>query len=177
MRLANEDYKALNNNQFTLSDMINLEKAFDLVWHKGLLYRMEPLDQHGNVLQFVEDFLKDPTQSKFASDQPCGSSPYFLKNGTPQDSVPSPLLFIVIINDLPESSNDVKLSLFADDSSLWKSGPNLLALSRDVQRYLTETAKYFEEWGFKISINKTVAILFSRSIHIPTDEVILKVDQ
>ena len=52
---------------------------------------------------------------------------------------------------------------------------NVLALSRDVQRYLTETAKFFEEWGFKMSFNKTVAILFTRSKHIPTD-VILKIN-
>ena len=48
-----------------------------------------------------------------------------------------------MINDLPESSNDVKLELFADDSSMWKSGTILSALSRDVQRYLTETATFF----------------------------------
>ena len=46
---------------------------------------------------------------------------------------------------------------------------------RDVQKYLTEMAKFYEEWGFKISVNKTVAILFSRSKHIPTD-VILKIN-
>ena len=45
-------------------------------------------------------------------------------------------------------------------------------MSRDVQRYLTETEKFFEEWGFKISVNKTVAILFSRSKHIPTDVIL-----
>ena len=35
-----------------------------------------------------------------------------------------------------------------------------------------ETAKCFEEWGFKISVNKTVAILFSRSKHISTDGIL-----
>ena len=80
-----------------------------------------------------------------------------------------------MINDLPESSNGVKLALFADNSSMWKTGPNLPALSKDGQRYLTETAKFFEEWGFKISVNKTVAILFFRSKHIPTD-VMLKIN-
>ena len=49
-------------------------------------------------------------------------------------------------------------------------------MSRDVQRYLTETAKFFEECDFKISINKTVAILFSRSKQIQTNEVILKIN-
>ena len=58
---------------------------------------------------------------------------------------------------------------------MWKSGPNVSALSRDVQRYITETAKFFEELGFKISVNKTVAIRFTRSKHIATN-VILKIN-
>ena len=96
------------------------------------------------------------------------SSTYFLDNGTPHGSVLSPLLVNIMINDVPESSNGFKLALFADDSSMWKSGPNLPSLSRDVERYLTETATFFEDWSFKISVNNTVAILFSRSKHIPT---------
>ena len=70
MRLADEVHKAINNNkQFTLSVMIDLEKAFDLVWHQGLLYKMKQLGLRGNVLTFVEDFLKN--RSMFASEQPC----------------------------------------------------------------------------------------------------------
>ena len=57
MRLADEVYKDINNKQFTLSVMIDLETAFDLVWHQGLLYKMEQLGLRGNVLKFVEDFL------------------------------------------------------------------------------------------------------------------------
>ena len=57
MRLADEVHKAINNKQFTLS--VDLEKTFDLVWHQGLLYKMEQLGLRGNVLKFVEDFLMD----------------------------------------------------------------------------------------------------------------------
>ena len=49
-------------------------------------------------------------------------------------------------------------------------------MSNDIRRYPAETAKFFEELGFKISINKAVEILFSRSKHIATDEVILKIN-
>ena len=88
--------------------------------------------------------------------------------------MPSPILFIIMISDLPESSNGVKLAVFTNFRSMWKSGPSLSALSTDIQRYPAETAKFFEEWGFKISINKAAEILFSRSKHIPTYEIIMK---
>ena len=127
MRLADEVHKAINNRQFTRSVMIDLEKAFDLVWQQGLLYKMEQLGLHGNVLMFVEDFLKNRSIQICVGAAMC--STYFLENKTPQGSVLSPLLFSIMINDLPQSSNGVKLALFADDSSMWKSGPNLSALS------------------------------------------------
>ena len=95
------------------------------------------------MLKIVEDFLKERLIQICIG--AAMSSTYFIENGTPQGSVLSRLLFIIMINDLPESSNGVKLALFADDSSMWKSGPNLAALFRDVQRYLTDTAKFFEE--------------------------------
>ena len=50
---------AINNKQFTLSVVIDLEKAFDLVWHNGLLFNMEQVGLRGNVFKFAEDFLKD----------------------------------------------------------------------------------------------------------------------
>ena len=39
--------------------MNDLEKAFDLVWHKGVVYKMEQVGLHGNVLKFVVDLSKD----------------------------------------------------------------------------------------------------------------------
>ena len=109
MRLADEVHKAINNKQFTLSVMIDLEKAFDRVWHQGLLYKMKQLGLRGNVFKFVEDFLKD--RSIKVSVGAAMSSTYVVENETPQGSVLSPLLVIIMINDLPESSNGLKLAL------------------------------------------------------------------
>ena len=39
--------------------MIDLEKAFDLVWHNGLLHNMKQVGLPDIVFNFVEDFLKD----------------------------------------------------------------------------------------------------------------------
>ena len=116
MCLADEVHKAINNKQFKLYVIIDLEKVFDLVYHKGLIYKMEQLGLHSNVLKFVEDFLKDCSIQVRV--EAAMSSMYFLENGTLQGGVPSPLLFIIMINDLPESSNGIKVALLTDDSSI-----------------------------------------------------------
>ena len=114
MRLADKVYEAVNNKQFTLSVMIDVQKALDLVWDKGLLYKMTQFGLHGNVLKFVKDFLND--RSIKVRVGAVKSSMYFLENGTPQGSVQSSQLLIIMINDLPESSNGINLALFEDDS-------------------------------------------------------------
>ena len=60
-RLSCQDHRrnpqiAINNKQFTLSVIIDLEKAFDLVWHKGLTYNMKEVDLPRIVFKFVEYF-------------------------------------------------------------------------------------------------------------------------
>ena len=122
MRLADDVHNSVNNKLYTLSSMIDLKRAFDLVWHDGLLFKMTQLGLDGNIFKWVKDFLTERTiQVRVGTEL---SSVRRLENGTPQGSVISPLLFLIMMNDIPESANGVKLSLYADDSATWKSGGN-----------------------------------------------------
>jgi len=140
MRLADDAHKAINNRQYTLAVMLDLEKAFDVVWHKGLVYKMESMGLNGSILNFVSDFLSN--RSIRVRVGTALSNSYQLQNGTPQGSVISPLLFLIMINDIEEPSFGVKLSLYADGSATWKSGSNLAALVNDIQRYLNRLTAY-----------------------------------
>ena len=84
-----------------------------------------------------------------------------IKNGTPQGSVISPLLFLVMINDLPECIKGSEMTLFADDSCLFKSGRRLDAIIRSLQSDLDKLDEWCDKNGFKISMDKTVAVLFT----------------
>jgi hypothetical protein len=54
------------------------------------------------------------------------------------------------------------LPLFADDGAIWKSGPNLKHLQNKIQQDLDNINKWCSTWGFLLSPNKTVGIIFSR---------------
>ena len=154
--------------------MINLEKAFDLVWHKGLVHKMKNMGLKDNILSFVSDFLNDRS-IKVRIGSPLSRS-HKLENGTPQGSVISPFLFLIMINDIEVPENNTRLSLYVDDSATWKTGSNLTSFVRDVQTYVDKIVKCFNNWGFKLSADKTVAIRFTKRRNTRLDEVKLYVN-
>ena len=41
---------------------LDISKAFNMVWHKGLLYKLKCMGINGNVLKLVESFLSNRYQ-------------------------------------------------------------------------------------------------------------------
>jgi len=97
------------------------------------------------------------------------SERYLLDNGTAQGSIISPLLFLIMINDLPDTLQDIESSLFADDRCLFKSGRNLSHITKSIQNNLERISTWCDNWGFKISLDKTVAVVFSHRTNTHID--------
>ena len=96
---------------------IDVEKAFDSVWHDGLRYKLMNGSLPRKMVRLISSFLSDRT-IKVNCCNNC-SEEVTLNAGTPQGSVLSPLLFIIYVNDIPDmSSLNVRLSQFADDMGI-----------------------------------------------------------
>jgi len=67
---------------------------------------------------------------------------------------------LIMINDLPDSL-DVESSLFADDSCVFKSGKNLNYIRKCIRRNVEKISEWCDLWGFKIALEKTIAVVFS----------------
>ena len=79
------------DNRDLLCIFLDLEKAFDLMWTKGVLLQLTKFKIEGKILAWVQDFLKDrKIQVRVGSDL---SDIKFVDNGSPQGSVLSPILF------------------------------------------------------------------------------------
>ena len=97
---------------------LDLSKAFDKVWHEGLLYKLKSNGINGNALQLIKSFLHKRCQRVVLKGQSQSSSWLSTRADVPQGSVLGPLFFLIYINDLPEGLNS-EVKLFADDTSLY----------------------------------------------------------
>ena len=95
---------------------LDLSKAFDRVWHDGLMYELNSLGICGNRYGLIQSFLSDRHQGVVFNGQ--SSNWPHIKVGVPQSPVLGPLLFSVYINDLPKGLT-TNAKLFADDTLLF----------------------------------------------------------
>ena len=102
----------------TLPLFLDISKAFNKVWHEGLLYKLKCLGVDGGFYGILKDYLQNGQQKVVLNRQ--SSSWLDVNAGVPQGSLLGPLLFIIYINDLPENLVYVS-KLFADDTSLFST--------------------------------------------------------
>ena len=119
LRLHDTVYKALNNQRSVLAVFLDIEKAYDMVWRNGLLIKLHKLGIQGNMLKWIRSFLSNRSfQVRIGNTL---SDTFKIDNGIPQGSVISPILFAVMMNDLP-SEIGMENALFADNCAVWKVG-------------------------------------------------------
>ena len=113
--IYNSFCKALDEGKEIRAVFCDISKAFDRVWHKGLLYKLRTAGISGNLLFWFQDYLTNRKQRVVISGQ-C-SDLIDIKAGVPQGSILGPLLFLIYINDIIQDIQS-NIRLFADDTSL-----------------------------------------------------------
>ena len=95
---------------------LDMSKAFDKVWHEGLIYKLKSMGVSDSLLKLFQSFLTNRFQRVLLNGQTSEWLP--VKAGVPQGSILGPLLFLIYINDLSENIEST-VKLFADDTSLF----------------------------------------------------------
>ena len=149
---------AFDNNQFSCMVFCDISKAFDRVWHQGLIFKLKQYGISNDLLAFLSNYLSNRKQSLVLNDAISPSLP--LTAGVPQGSVLGPLLFLIYVNDISEHLLSLT-RLFADDSSLFVSATNLNDIEGILNHDLAIITNWAKLWLVKFNPNKTEAILFS----------------
>jgi ribonuclease HI len=173
LKLQDTILKKLKNKDSVLAVFIDFERAYDMLHVPTLLRKLQKMGITGNTINWIENFLSNRTfQVKVASEL---SKKLFQQNGTPQGSVISPLLFLIMINDIPSGPEGVEMSLFADDSAVYMGHRNIKNLVDNIQQSVNIIHNWCNKNGFKISLNKTTAVLFTKKRHLPV--ININIDQ
>ena len=163
---------SLDNNRFGCGIFIDLQKAFDTVNHNILLRKLEHYGMCGNSLKWFESYLNDRKQ--FVSVNGHSSSTCSITCGVPQGSVLGPLLFLIYMNDLPNSSKLLTFFLFADDTNIYFESNDLTKLTKTVNKELKKVKTWMDCNKLALNIDKTNFVLFHAPKKKLTDLIPLK---
>ena len=114
--IANANDKASQNR--TLAVFLDLSKAFDTISHNILLKNLEHYGVRGICNNWFSSYLSNRKQYTQVNEH--GSSLKEITCGVPKGTILGPILFLIYINDIPNST-DLNLLSFADDTTIYCS--------------------------------------------------------
>ena len=143
---------------------LDISKAFDNVWHDGLIFKLKQNGISGKLLNLIKDFLKNRKQRVVLNGQ--FSSWADADAGVPQGSILGPLLFLIYINDVTNGLSS-SAKLFADDTSLFSVVFNVDATAKELNDDLAKVQDWALRW--KMSFNPDISkqaqeVIFSRKL-------------
>ena len=165
MDLQDKIISAIDNNNFGLGIVMDLSKAFDIVDHEILLYKLKHYGIRGNALKWFNSYLNNRSQYTFFAN--CSSNHSPIKHGVPQGSILGPLLFLIYINDITNSSENLEFVLYADDTTLFYTQPNIEYLKDNVEHELNKVITWFKTNRLIVNYEKTHFVPFhSKYSHV-----------
>ena len=161
-RLSQTIMESFNRREHVIAAFLDVEKAFDNVWHNGLRYKIYQLDLPNKLCRWLSDFLVGRVIQ--VKTEGFLSPKVYPKAGVPQGSNLSPLLFLIYVNDMPNPSHhQTDKSQFADDAGQWVVSKNIDLAAEYLQRDLDKLARWRAKWRIKLNPEKTKVIIFSKS--------------
>ena len=141
-----------------------MSKAFDKVWHDGLIFKLQQNGIEGNLLKLFKNYLINRKQRVVLNG--VGSDWGKIKAGVPQGSVLGPLLFLIYINDL-EKGIKSSVKFFADDTSLFSIVYDRTRSAEELNHDLDRINKWAYQWKMSFNPDPTKPaeeILFSQKL-------------
>ena len=158
--------RTLNSSGATQATGLDISKAFDRVWHNGLLHKLRAYGVTDGIFQIISSFLSG-WKLKVVLDGK--SSPEFAINvGVPQGSILGPTLFFLFINDLPDIAL-LKIAIYADDTTLYCSCDKAsdiwkqVEMSSSLESDLRDTVEWGNRWRVSFNAGKTQLVSFDQS--------------
>ena len=171
--LYNTFCKALDDGEETRIIFFDISKAFDRVWHRGLLLKLKATGIRGNLLDWVENYLNLRKQRVVL--QGTNSEWKQIKAGVPQGSILGPLFFLIYINDIIDGIKS-NIRLFADDTSLFKIIDTPINSADILSQDLLKIIHWAKQWLVTFNPTKTEEMIITRKLIKPVHPDLLMND-
>jgi hypothetical protein len=147
--------------------VFDIEKAFDKVWHQGLLYKMHQLKIPKIIAIWVKNFLNNRTFIVKVNGKHSKVRPILA--GTPQGTILSPIFFIIYYYDIPLTVPNYqhisRALLFADDLFKFFWDHNLKRKQVVLQMYLDSLQEWLSKWRMKTAAHKCSYNIYTEHGH------------
>ena len=161
--------RAFNRSGATQAVGLDISKAFDRVWHAGLLHKLKSYGISGQIFGFIFSLLSNRRLRVVLDGK--SSQEYPVNAGVPQGSILGPTLFLLYINDLPD---DVicNIAIYADDTTLYSKCDQAsdlwqqleqLELAYEFESDIRDTVDWGRKWLVDFNAGKTQLASFDRS--------------
>ena len=164
--LVNDIHKSFDKRKSleVRSVFLDISKAFDKVWHDGLIFKLKQNGISGSLLKLFRNYLYNRKKRVVLN----GSvSTFFqIESGVPQGSVLGPLLFLIYINDL-EKNIISNVKFFADDTMIFSIVHDPIISATNLNHDLNLVNKWAYQWKMSFNPDPTkqaVEVLFSHKI-------------
>ena len=139
----NDFYNDINKDppDISLGIFLDLKKAFDTVSHDLLLNKLQHYGIRGIPFDWFTSYFNNRRQ--YVVMNGVESTTHKVDCGVPQGSILELLLFLIYVNDLPLCCSFLKPVLFADDTTLFASGRDLIRLGDAVNTDLLIVQDWF----------------------------------
>ena len=161
LAITTEIYNSFEKRQETRAAFLDISKAFDKVWHPGLIFKLKQNGINGNLLLMLQNYLSNRKQRVVLNGIESTWEPII--SGVPQGSVLGPLLFLIYINDLTQNIS-ANIKLFADDASLFIKVTDIDVAQQTLMGDLNTITIWANQWKMKFNpdISKqAIEVIFS----------------